>query len=319
MQKPESDASSSNEIARALSVALDRMPRPIFAVLDGAHFDDLEDELGDAGIKSRSLFLKGGDDNIRRDGPWMVALDDNHVRDRIEELALKKPCAVFWSCPDGEQALWQHLRSINKVLVPDDQIPGNDGSLGRPVKYEWVLFRHWDPNVLAQVLPALEAAQYTRFVGAAAEVLFAPSNEWRSALMRAGHSRELPRPKIGPLKLTPDVIQVIASRRLEASRARRATYLRQTCKDEVANASEGAIAEHIRISEETGLKLGLESEAAHCRWAFIVCKSNGRVLKSKDAQNYISNGGDHPDNRVKQFMSDTLRWLEQSNHKGIGQ
>lgn len=309
--------SPDDKVARSFRAALDTLSPPIFAVLDGARFDDLEEQLSELGISSRSLFLPGGDAEMRSDGPWLVALKDRHTRDLMEQLALEKPCVVFWSCPSGEQALWRHLRTINEILVPDDRIPDIDRNSGQPVKYERVLFRHWDPDVLAQALPAFQSEQYKRFLGVAAEVLFVPDKGWESALMRAHHYDDPAAPNTGLLKLTPDTIRSIADRRLAASRARRTSYLLKTCRDEVAHASDDAIAEHIRISEETGLRLGLESEAAHCRWAFIVCKSNGRVLQSREAMDYISKGGDHPDVRVKQLMSDTLKWLE-SERMGTG-
>ena len=50
MDTPALDMPNPDDIARAFRTVLDQLPRPVFAVLDGAHFDDLEDELEDAGI-----------------------------------------------------------------------------------------------------------------------------------------------------------------------------------------------------------------------------------------------------------------------------
>lgn len=300
--------------SRKFRAALDMMPKPLFAVLDGGHFDDLEDEFSDIGITSRSLFLKGGDNEMRRDGPWLVALNDKRTRDYIEEVVLEKPCAVFWSCPDGEQVLWRHLRTINYALVPDDRIPENDGKSGHPVKYERVLFRHWDPNVLGSVLPRRTPEQFARIFGPAQAIFMNATDN--GGLKRALRSQNLPKQPRGLLRLEPDDIRAIAEFRLDASRARRAAYLRKTCKNEIALANDEMVAEHIRISETSGLRLGLETEAAHCRWAFIVCKTNGRVLQSKEALNYISKGGAHPDKRVKQFMTDAASWLESRGRTG---
>ncbi|KFC71756.1 hypothetical protein FF80_00373 [Devosia sp. LC5] len=71
----------------------------------------------DAGISSRPLFLEDGDDDIRRDGPWLVTLNNRKTREHIEEMVLQKPCTVFLSCPEGEQALWGHLKSPPRIVV----------------------------------------------------------------------------------------------------------------------------------------------------------------------------------------------------------
>ena len=94
-------------------------------------------------------------------------------------------------------------------------------------------------------------------------------------------------------------------------------YLRDTCGPETASASDKMLAGHIRVSEETGRQLGLVSESAHCRWAFIMCKTNGRVLQSKEAIEYITRRGESPDKRVKQFMVDAAAWLEGRSSRGV--
>ena len=55
-----------------LSAAVVRMPSPVFAVVDGGHFDDLPGALSGAGLLARSLFLGQGDRTIERHGPWFV-------------------------------------------------------------------------------------------------------------------------------------------------------------------------------------------------------------------------------------------------------
>ncbi|NKC52280.1 hypothetical protein HED63_26680 [Ochrobactrum cytisi] len=47
------DTQSDRDVLRT---ALDTMPTPIFAVLDGCYFDDLKEELSKSGIIGRSLF-----------------------------------------------------------------------------------------------------------------------------------------------------------------------------------------------------------------------------------------------------------------------
>ena len=80
---------------------------------------------------------------------------------------------MFWSCPAGEEALYQHLRRLNEVLFPrrhHDETGFSDA--GEPdviepagLTHERLLFRHWDPRVLASVAPLLDADQSARLLG----------------------------------------------------------------------------------------------------------------------------------------------------------
>ncbi|MEI4482816.1 MULTISPECIES: DUF4123 domain-containing protein [unclassified Phyllobacterium] len=224
MEIPKLDLPNAENAARAFRAALDTLSGPLFAVLDGGQFDDLEDELADAGITSRSLFLSGGDEDMRRDGPWLVALNNRKTSTRIEELALEKPCAVFWSCPEGEQALWRHLRSINEIMIPDDRIEGNDGKSGTPVKYERVLFRHWDPNVLGSSLSLLNAEQFARVFGPVNGIIMNATDY--GGLKRAPRPNDLPLPNPGLLQIDPEQVEDLKEAMLHSSRLRIARYLK---------------------------------------------------------------------------------------------
>lgn len=87
--------------------------------------------------------------------------------------------------------------------------------------------------------------------------------------------------------------------------------LQQTCPQETAGATPEALAEHIRISDETGQKLGLVSEAAHCRWAYLMVATRGEIARSPEVARYIRDGGANPDEQVGLVMKSTIAALKQ--------
>jgi hypothetical protein len=325
---------------------------PVFAVLDGAQFEDLPTGLYDGGFVHKPLYRFSAADRARaRTAPQFVWLDrdqaaasrldkptvegkaDAAVLDRLLDLIAERAGAVFWQCPAGGDALYRHLRTINKILFPRDaeidhgktyeadplKAAGDnaDAALGAEDTHEWVVFRHADANVMVQVLPALDSVQFARLFGPADTLLFTPDEEWGGGAKLVHRPNELPNPPSGPLRLHTQTVKRIEDRRLLASRARRARYLRDTCKAETRGTTDEAVAEHIRVSEETGKQLGLVSEAAHCRWAFIMCKTNGRILQSREALGYIAHGGDSPDDQVKRFMLGIADGLKRRSHGGL--
>lgn len=164
-----------------LSDTLRRTPRDVFAVVDGAHFDDLPSEIRAFGLTSRALYHDAADAAGIAAGPHLVPVPDDTAIDNVVAFVGDRPAAVFWSWPDGEDALYRHLRKLNRVEIPLDT-----GAYG-PEEFEPVLFRHADPNVLAAVLPILELEQFGELLGAARGlVMVAPD---------LGGLKIVPRPK----------------------------------------------------------------------------------------------------------------------------
>lgn len=137
--------------------------RQRFAVIDGAQFDDLPSELTLAGVAARGLYLEGPDRAAVASGPLLVSAETAHAQPVIEALAAARPAVVLWSWPQGEAALYRHLRSLTMFDIPCD--PHISGEL-----YESVLFRIADPRVIALVLPLLTPPQLARFMGAAGQI-----------------------------------------------------------------------------------------------------------------------------------------------------
>ncbi|MBY4607772.1 DUF4123 domain-containing protein [Rhizobium sp. 9T] len=262
------------EIANKMAI------EPVFAVLDGAHFDDLQNDLLERSVPARSLFLPGGDPQWRREGPWLVALINQQICDHIIDLAFEKPCAVFWSCPAGETALYRHLRTINRVLVPDDRIENNDGETGEKVVYERVLFRHWDPNVLASVLQSFTKAQFARFLGPASMVLM--NAPLYGGLKRLTYSSTFPPAPNGPLKITPTEIAATNEFMAEAATIRICNYLRNVAPSQTAGMNDAELSAATDGYIREGRRYGVQSEAALARWSYLQLVTSGKLMTNPD-------------------------------------
>lgn len=314
--------------------------KSVFAVLDGAQFDDLPNAMFEGDFTHRPLYLdrgNGTDDQLRT-APQLVWLDRdrrNHrhdadhndgrpllpVLERLIDLVEDRPAVVFWVSEAGGEVLYKHLRGLNKILLPADATIDRGKNYERdPLstpdnrspksEHELVLFRHCDANVLAQVLPALTLANMARVLGPATQILYNSDSDWGEKPLRLMRSADMPPAPLGPLKLSLAEVGAIEEKRRLAAKRRRISYLRETCPSETEGASREALEEHIRISEDSGERLGLVSEGAHCRWAFIVCKTGGRALKSEEALNFISRQGSSPDRQVKLLMRDAINWMK---------
>jgi hypothetical protein len=282
-------------VARTLQVTLGEMPQPLFAVLDGALFDDLPGDLLGAGFSCRSLFLEHGDVEVERAGPWLFALNNERARAHAEALAIAQPCAVFWSCAEGEMALWRHLRTLNEVLIP---LEGEaQGELtDAPSGQERVMFRHWDPNVLASVMPLLDASQFARVFGPSAYILInAPDH---GGLRRIPRPDALPPAPHGPLRLSPEQMEGLKAAATRSSRDRIHRYLLDVAPNEASVLGEARMRDIVLLSEKTGKDLALESEQAYGRWSYVMVRTNGRALEQAGLREWISDGAGHPDEKM---------------------
>jgi hypothetical protein len=257
--------------------------RRVYAVLDGARFDDLPLDLAAQGIAHRSLYKNVQDIELVRAGPWLIdpyhgfdatlnvwgglpmdgdglspiaydtsaAMDANSIeagpvafhasggradlRAQLEQIVAingELPAAVFWigDAMLTEAALWRHLRTINMVLIPKEHVEempiefrenmrlqGGSDPAKTPTP---VMFRHVDGNVLAQVLPVMDGAQFSRFFGLAKELLFLapdnPSLTSGSTLRRAVLPQEALPAKSGLLSLDSSQCEAIVGVRMAA-------------------------------------------------------------------------------------------------------
>jgi Domain of unknown function (DUF4123) len=306
MDIPVLDLPDIDAVARTLAAALDSAPHPLHAVIDGALFDDLPGDLLRAGFSCRSLFLEHGDEEVERAGPWLLALDSERARAHAEALAIAQPCAVFWSCPEGEMALWRHLRTINEAMIPVESETLEGAPPENPV-FERVMFRHWDPNVLASVMPLLDAAQFARMFGPASHIVI--NGPDTGGLKRIPRPQNLPSPPHGPLLLSPEQMEGLKAAMVHSSRLRIARYLKGNVPAHFSGVDDAFLWGTALASETAADGLGIETERGRARWAYIMMLSDGRAADVKEVRGFIQNGPESPDAQVSALMKHTAAAL----------
>lgn len=304
MQSPEPDLPDPAQIARTLQAMISEMPQPSFAALDGALFDDLPGDLLSAGFSCRSLFLEHGDADVERAGPWLLALGDERARNHAQALAIAQPCAVFWSCAEGEMALWRHLRTINEVLIPLEDAEGGAQPAGPA--YERVMFRHWDPNVLAAVMPQLDVAQFARVFGPAGYILMNATDT--GGLKRVPRPENLPPPH-GPLRIRAEQTEGVANVMVRVSRLRDISYLRRAASENSRKFSDSEMVQHVEQSLEAGRELGLKSKKAHWKWSYLMLPTNGGIGTAPRVRSVFASSPYDADTTLDIIMRDTISHL----------
>lgn len=306
MDIPVLDLPDIDAVARTLAAALDSAPHPLHAVLDGALFDDLPGDLLRAGFSSRSLFLEHGDEEVERAGPWLLTLDSARARDHAQALAVAQPCAVFWSCPEGEMALWRHLRTINEALIPVESAVAESAPAANPA-FERVMFRHWDPNVLAAVMPLLDEAQFARMFGPASHIVI--NGPDTGGLKRVPRPENLPPPPHGPLRLSQQQMEGLKEAVVHSSRLRIARFLRRNVPDHFSGIDDEFLWATALASESSADGLGIETERGRARWAYVMMLSDGRAADIAEVRGFIRNGPAGPDAQVSALMKHTAAAL----------
>lgn len=156
-----------------LGQTLSKFRGRVYAVVDGAQFDDIHFELNRAGLSFRPLYLRDRETTKPAMGPQMVSPHNSHELDALCAIVADKPAAVWWDWPDNEfdseQQLYKHLRRLGMAEIPSDKLPPGKK---RP-EYSPVLFRHADPRVMHITLPVLTLEQWGQLFGDAYGLAYA--------------------------------------------------------------------------------------------------------------------------------------------------
>lgn len=300
---PVIDLPNPNETAELTRQAVETMTGPVSVVIDGGAFDDLPRMLQEEGIGARSLFLEGASADFRLAGPWLVDLAAIPVRSYIGWLDSKHACAVYWSCSSGIDLLYRHLRTLNEVMIPLEQT-GGDLPTTNSSQYERVLFRHWDPNVLGALLPILTRPQLARFLGPAdCVVLNAPDY---GGVKRVKAPADLPAAPPGPLRIEQDQMEKLKAAMLHSSRLRIARFLKANTPPNFSGVDDDFIWGATLASEKSADNLGIKTERGRARWAYVMILSDGKAADAPEVRDYVGDGGDTPDNRVKSLIGHTV-------------
>jgi hypothetical protein len=360
-------------ILQALHRIATESEKRVFALLDGARFDDLPGMLAAAGLSHRSLYRNVQDAELVRAGPWLVDpyrksdpainawgglplngsgsqspddevaadtkaalsepvlrndeltgptgslgnLDPNKQLDLIAGIADDSPAAVFWIGDANltEANLWRHLRALNMVLIPkvygeDDPPPIEAGDQ----THDALMFRHADGNVLAEVLPVLDAAQFSRVFGPAKALMFlAPDHPDSdcSTLRRAVLPDNAPPAPPGMLKLSMEQMEGIEEIRFERVQKRTTEYLQRVGGDKLEGRSEAALRRDADIWLKSGMAYGVKSECALWQWSYLQLYTRGRLGDVPGIDDYMRRWPGRPDAKVDYLMSASIARLRE--------
>ncbi len=257
-------------MANALAKAVEALPAYRYAVLDGAHIDALPEALRHHRLPFAPLYLEASKEDGVRAGPYLVALEARDAIGTAIALTEGKPAATFWSWPSSFAALRRHLRGLNLVEIPNARREYADDPA-----YETVLFRHWDPNVLAVTLPVLREEQRARFLGDALGLAF-DADEY-GGVKHVTRPAALPAKPHGMLRLNSAQMEAITTYRLAASRIRIEAYLRDVAPDQASRMPPSALSDLVAMSQKQAADLRLTSERDVGLWSYLQLIAGGRI------------------------------------------
>lgn len=298
--------------------------------------EQIEDDISDEQLEARSAVLsaqmvsslEAGDPT---GGGMLPAQKNGHAAverlGQVIKLSDGKPAVVFWSgesSVDPEQ-LYRHLRGLNRISVPtiwkDNQVLNEGPRVRNEEEFaaagdhqpseelmsggqEMVIFRHADANVMMQTIPALDEVQVARLFGPATQLIFAPDKAWGGGVKRARRGANILAP-LGPLKFDRAAMQMMSSSRLEVSRQRVMAYLREA-DPENNNLSDSDLRKKTLFYEADGKEMGLRSEGAHARWAFLMSSTDGQIGQEQEIRKAVKTSAD-PDQTLAQLMDEMVK------------
>jgi hypothetical protein len=237
------------------------------------------------------------------------------------KIADRRSAIVFWIGDEmmTAEALFRHLRGINRIVIPrgpaSDLFDGDrveieaaaaqenasGGAEGRDDANEMVIFRHADPDVMIQVFPALDEERALRLFGPADQIFFAPDPIWGGGVKRARRPAGRAFAGRGPMRLDRDMIAMIEDARMQASRRKVMAYLRDV-DPATAELPDADLMDRVLSYEASGTRLGLASERAHMKWAYLMSITHGGMEDSAEAGDYFRLPSKHPDDLIDDLL-----------------
>ena len=185
-----------------------------------------------------------------------------------------------------------HLRTINRVRLASEE--------------QTVQFRHADGAVLGQVATLLGAEQRRRLLGPAKVVLFV-----NGGVREIGQVPEERAPPPGPLAFSLDQVRTLDAVRINALANDVADYLERVAVDRTAHVPRDVLTRRVEGWVEGAATLGVRSEVAFKKWAYMQLITDGRLLEAPRVAEFVARPGfkGTPDERVSQLMNGGIRDL----------
>jgi len=162
-----------------------------------------------------------------------------------------------------------------------------DGIISETVT-ETVLFRHADANVMAQVMPLLNAQELSRLLGLAELILARPSNEWSHGLLYAARNPNMPESHNGFLRLSPQTYQQINLNRQQGIINKIEIFL-----NKIAPEPKPAPQELKRIAKESFVEAyrhGIRTQPGFYSWAYFYYEFGGSFGNEPEMKEYLASG-----------------------------
>ena len=299
------DGVANTELSQ-LTAKLNGIAGLLYAVVDGGLIEDAATRLSQIGLFGRSLFLGAGQD-IEAAGPILVSLGSESSKiEPLLSFVNDRPAVVWWHSNVGEETIWRHLRTLNQARIPrPPPAEGTDPQSMEPAspQTETVLFRHWDPRVLGATVPLLTASQTSRLLGPAEEVCFLDSRiAGGLGIGSITRPHSSPDPERGMLSLTGAQMERLDAEMLVRSRRRVAGYLRDVAPELTARLSDDGMNRRVEYAELSGQALGLVSERAQMKWAYLMLITKGEAEGDPTISAFIRGDGRHADRQVDEVM-----------------
>lgn len=163
-------------------------------------------------------------------------------------------------------------------------------------------------------MPVLDADQFARVLGPSQEIAFR-ADEY-GGLKRIPVDPGWPEAALGMLTIRSEQMRALRERRIEARRRSVSAYLRDLADGALDGTSEADLPAHVLVSEARARTLGIVTEAGHCRWAFLMMITRGRIGEDPAVSSYIRNGVRSPDDHLEDIMDATSRAVRGSSGAG---
>jgi hypothetical protein len=371
-----------NEMLSLLKRIAANPAQRVYALIDGARFDDLPAMLAAAGLSHRSLYRNVQDAELIRAGPWLVdpyrdldpasnawggvpingsgsdmaedavaadtdaamrnpwpgddekpyesAASGNPDQEKqfnlIAGIIADLPAIVYWigDADLTEAKLWRHLRTLNMVLIPKRYGEENPPPLEPGAEtHDALMFRHADGNVLAEVLPVLDATQFARVFGPAKALMFlAPDHPASdgSIIRRALLPDDAPPAQPGMLKLSMEQMEGIEDVRLKRSQQRIVKYLRDVAPVQTKRMGDKEVVDKTTLFLKEGRALGVRTEAGLGRWCYLQVITNGEMGRQKSVVDFVTtrNLGNNPGASAEERV-EILMWMASAQARRMTQ